>query len=113
MNDIAQSTEDPLVKSRVAPLLYVVDHNAKILFASDGIAGPDISPGIARVLRESVRAVQANDQPARILYEGRLVRCDLLAAPQGTERYAVFLERLAVSDTDIDLARAVERPTRD
>ena len=113
MDDNAQSAADRLVKSRVAPLLYVVDRNANILFASDGDTGSQYSNGIAGALRDSVRAMQAHDQPAPLLYEGRLVRCEPLAGPQGAERYAVFFEKLAVSENDLDLAAATELPTGD
>jgi hypothetical protein len=101
MDDTAQSTADRIVKSRVAPLLYVVDGDADILFASDGDTGSHVSADIARVLRDTVRAVQAHD-PAPVVHDGRLVRCEPLIGPQGAERYAVFFERLAISETDLD-----------
>jgi hypothetical protein len=107
MDDNEQLRAEVLMKSREAPILYVVDADARILFASDGRAANDVSAVVAATLRAAVRFALAGETRSPLLHEGRLVRVEPLAAAAGFACYAVFFERLAV---DRDDAQRVQAP---
>lgn len=111
MDDIVQSDSERLAKSRAAPLLYVVDGDANVLFASDGDRGPELPPDVVEAVRAAVR-LTPNDDPRPLLHNGRLVRSERLAGADGSHCFAVFFEQISVSDGDIEDASAPETEAR-
>jgi hypothetical protein len=95
MDDSERSDPEYLVQSRVAPLLYVLDGDGQVLFASDGRPGINISADVSATLAAAVRRIQAGET-SPLLHDGKLVRSERLAAAEGSECYAVFFERLAI-----------------
>lgn len=82
-------------KLREAPLFYVVDATATLVFASESPTDAASSDVLQLMLRAAVAAAKAGATGSPLMWEGRLIRCERLATSGDGERYAVFLERIA------------------
>ena len=85
--------------SRKAPLLYVVDGAATILFASAPVVEATSADVLRRMLHAAVESAQAGDTSLPLTFEGQRVRSERLATSDGGERYAISLERTASAPT--------------
>lgn len=79
------------MRAREAPLLYVVDATANVLFASVDAA---LSTELSATLQAVVRALKSGRALRPTMVDGRLVRTERLTASVGEDCYAVFLERV-------------------
>jgi hypothetical protein len=94
MDDNAQSRWAEIVRAREAPLFYVVDGTADILFASKPVAQAKPAGAFSLMLHAAIAATREGDASPALVFEGRLVRSERLTTPQGADRYVVFLERM-------------------
>lgn len=97
MNDNAQCGGDDYVRTRQAPVLYVVDADANVLYAS---VAEEVCEGLAATLRAAIASLATRGPAQPIIAAGRLVRAQRLAAPAGHYCYAVFFEHVAVVADD-------------
>ena len=96
MNDIEQSSADALVQSRTAPVLFVIDAEANVLFAPAAVDA-EFSHGLDATLRSIAASLSTSSAPSPRMFKGYLVRTERLVASAGGEVYAVFFERIAMS----------------
>lgn len=96
MDDIVQFSADALVQSRTAPMLYVIDAQANVLFAPAAVES-EFSVGLEDALRSIAASLPTASNPSPRMFKGCLVRTERLIASAGGEVYAVFFERVAIS----------------
>lgn len=86
---------DDLARLRETPLLYILDQSLNVVFSPAGTAA--VLAPLAAALRESAAALKAGRPHVRV-FEDRIVRAEALAGVDGTESYAVLVERFSPGD---------------